>query len=320
MVVTETHEDFWKKFKPLVFKTIIGSIIAAALVGVLAVITGDFSTLSMRLIFTVLIIISFALLAWYDADVSSKRSHWFALIGVGVSIYLLLTGFLKIWLADGSIQNFDSFEGSYRQSDESAIWGGFSEWIGLLVVARFALLHAHLLLNIHRRYQTPILQIVARITMGFIAILAFLLSLPLLFPDVDYSEAYWRLVGAVVILDLLGTILIPISNALFRPRGHGDRRVQPVQQGYYQTPVAAPVQQNYYQASVESFEPPTTAPVQGFEAPVQQQSQFVTQPGQVMFEQPPTPSRRLAWPRYEDGTPLPVNADGTPDYSQVTRY
>jgi hypothetical protein len=31
----------------------------------------------------------------------------------------------------------------------------------------------------------------------------------------------------------------------------------------------------------------------------------------------PPGSRRLAWPRYEDGTPLPADADGRPDYSGV---
>lgn len=32
---------------------------------------------------------------------------------------------------------------------------------------------------------------------------------------------------------------------------------------------------------------------------------------------PPPGTRRLAWPRYEDGTPLPADAEGRPDYSQV---
>ncbi|HEV7622811.1 MAG TPA: hypothetical protein VGO26_01635 [Amnibacterium sp.] len=32
---------------------------------------------------------------------------------------------------------------------------------------------------------------------------------------------------------------------------------------------------------------------------------------------PPPGSRRLAWPLYDDGTPLPADADGRPDYSEV---
>lgn len=32
---------------------------------------------------------------------------------------------------------------------------------------------------------------------------------------------------------------------------------------------------------------------------------------------PPPGSRRLAWPRFEDGTPLPAGPDGRPDYSAV---
>jgi len=64
------------------------------------------------------------------------------------------------------------------------------------------------------------------------------------------------------------------------------------------------------------FEPaPGTPLVTPVEAPVT----AVPAAGQVIFEQAPAVDRRLAWPRYVDGTPVPANADGTPNFDNVTR-
>ena len=180
MMSTDTapNEKLWGFVKPLVFKTIIGAIVAAAVVGVFAVILGEFSTLSLQLLSTIGIIIVFTLLAWYDADVSSKRSHTFALVGVGISLYLLLAGFIKIWIIPApTVMPYSDVISPYWFATEE-ILSGLGQWITLAFIARFALLHAHLLLNLHRRYATPLLQIVAKLTMVLIAILALLLSLP----------------------------------------------------------------------------------------------------------------------------------------------
>ncbi|WP_420368766.1 hypothetical protein [Curtobacterium sp. L1-20] len=210
-VLTSTIDPRWARVRPLVFRTIIGAVVAAGLVGIVAVLLGDFGRVAVQLLLTVVVVVVFALLSWYDADVSSRRSGRFAFASVVVSLYLLVTGLSKIWIVP-----VDPFGGD-------GIWlvgEQFMQWVGIVFVARFALLHVHLLLVIHRRYPTPLLQLVAKTTVGVIALLALLLSVPLLAPDLHLASGFWRLVWVVVILDVLGTVVVPLSNALFRPRDH----------------------------------------------------------------------------------------------------
>jgi hypothetical protein len=295
------NENFWKFVKPLVFKTIIGSVIAAALVAVLAIFVGDFNTLSLQLILTIIVVIAFTLLAWYDADVSSKRSHNFALVGVGVSVYLLIMGFIKIWIIDTP-----AYVNSYYNSTGDDIVLNFIQWIGLVAIARIALLHAHLLLNIHRKYATPLLQVIAKVTLGLITLLALLLSIPIIFDNLDYSEGYWRAVSAIAILDLLGTILIPLSHALFMPKNNDSQQTT--------------AQRVYYNPQANIIPQETTAisrPETNYQTVP---SSIRPQPGSVVFDAPIKRDRRLEWPRYVDGTPLPAKADGSPNFDEVERY
>lgn len=208
--------DIWARVRPLVFRTIIGAVIAAGLVGVVAVLIGDFGTVGLQLLLMILVVVVFALLSWYDADVSSRRSSTFALASVLTSMYLLVVGFLKIWIvhADAPVDGL-----SYGYEDP--IWTistQFWQWVGLVFVARVALLLVHLLLNIHRRFRKPVLQVVAKATVGLIALLAALVSIPLLFAGTHFGEGFWRMLWVVAILVVLGTVLVPLSNALFRPR------------------------------------------------------------------------------------------------------
>lgn len=312
--IASTH--LWKAVRPLVLKVIIGSVVAAALIGVAAMVVGEFGTLHLRAILTVLIIVVFSLLAWYDADVSSKRSHNFALAGVFVSLYLLIAGILKVWIpaliyvkpAENIYAGATLGYGTYNIAED------FWHWIWLVIIARFALLHAHLLLNIHRKYVTPILQLTAKITIGLIVLFAVLLTLPTLLTQFDYNETYWRFTGAVFILDVLGTVLIPLSYALFGPKSQSQLQ-----------PVYSPKITELRVGAV----PPANLPSSNWGTPpvppVVQAEPFVsaenTPPaGSVRFEAPPVASRKLAWPRYEDGTPLLVLPDGTPDFSAVERY
>ena len=155
----------------------------------------------------------------------------------------------------------------------------------------------HLLLVIHSRRPTALLRVVARATVGVIAVLAALLSFPLLVSDLDQPEALWRTVWVVVILDLLGTVVIPLSNALFSPR-----RAEQPDARTVQSPAPPPWSEA---PSWSDAPPPADAP-----APA---------PAAFVYEGHPEPQRVLAWPRYVDGTPLPTLADGSPDFSGVLR-
>jgi len=334
---TGTIDPRWARVRPLVFRTIIGAVVAAGLVGIVAVLLGDFGRVAVQLLLTVVVVVVFALLSWYDADVSSRRSGTFAFASIAVSMYLLVTGLIKVWIVPSDPGGGDG------------IWvvgEHFWQWLGIVFVARFALLHVHLLLVIHRRYPTPLLQLVAKVTVGVIALLALLLSVPLLAPEADLASGYWRLVWVVVILDLLGTVVVPLSNALFRPRRHtGPAPVWPGQPSTVRTepsgaagvagsalpgpgpttlpePVApgpaAPIGDGW------SGTPVPVAPAAPVASAIGARSASVgaaTVRGSdgLLYERRPDGARALAWPRYVDGTPLPAAPDGTPDFSGVAR-
>jgi hypothetical protein len=325
----QKYENVWAFVRPAVLKVIIGAVVAAALVGVVAIIFGTFGTIYLQAFLTIAVIVVFALLAWYDADVSSKRSSTFALIGVCISLYLLAIGMLKIWLPSTNTTNYPADQGYVDFDRSGEIITHFGHWIWLVVIARVALLHAHLLLNIHRRYNTPILRGVANVTMGLIVLFGIMLSLPTIFDSVDFGEAYWRTFGAVLVLDVLGTVLIPLSYALFSPKDANGHR----QYGgngdvpRYSAPYREPAQQNIqswkHDAEGVRFERPAAPQEPAIDVAKLVHEQDVQHPvgtGAVVFEPAPIRSRKLAWPRYADGTPLPSNLDGTPDFSLVERF
>jgi hypothetical protein len=261
--------------RPLALRSIVGALIAAALIGVVSVIVGDFSELSWRAIGTVTVFVGFALVSWYDADVSAKRATWFGGVSVAVSIYLLLVSLGKIW-----------FPGDRDTLPLLTI-------VGLAAVARVALLHIHLLLNIYRRFSSDTMRTVSHLTFWLVAVLAVMLSLPMLFTNLNYTEGYWRTVGAVAILDTLGTILVPLVHALFGSKSEA-----------LPAPVAAPSATERLLSDLPA--PPATParPAAAAYAPLN-----------------PAPAPlRLAWPRYDDGRPLPARPDGSPDFTGVLGY
>ena len=334
----KTSEKAWDFVKPLVLKSIIGSVIGAAHVAIFAVVVGEFGTMQVQLMMTIILIVAFSLLSLYDADVSAKRSHVFALTSVCVSVYLLIVGLGKIWLIHEP--TYDGYNPEYYDATSNVI-DSFSSWLGLAFVARIALLHAHLLLNIHRRYQTPVLQFIAKGTMGLIAFLAILLSLPLLTPELEYHEAYWRLLGAIAILDVLGTVLIPLSHALFHRRNMTDseREQERLRLASYGRPLNStgtaspkglpPLGQpnpNNVPSPKWGAQEPSAPPIVAEHKYARPQQAPISAPdvahqkGTIKFDHMPVFSRALAWPRYVDGTPLPSLQDGTPDFSAVERY
>lgn len=298
---TRGLEPAWARVRPLVFRTVIGAVVAAGLVGIIAVLVGDFGLVAVQLLLTIIVVVVFALLSWYDADVSSRRSGVFAFASIVTSMYLLVTGLLKSWVLRPHLGDADDFSVVGRQ---------FFEWIGLVAIARIALLHVHLLLVIHGRRPTALLRVVARATVGVIALLAALLSFPLLVSDFDQPEALWRTVWVVVILDLLGTVVIPLSNALFSPR----RAEQP---GAWVPDVAGPP--SWSDAPPPVAGAPTLVDVDVDRTGIAHVDAAVPVPAAFVYEGRPEPQRVLAWPRYVDGTPLPTLADGSPDFSGVLR-
>jgi hypothetical protein len=321
-----------------VLYSIVGSLIAAAVVGVISALIGEFGTLSWQAMGTIALFVFFSLLSWYDADVSAKRSRWFGIVSVAVSIYLLVVGLFKIWLPhrdtvstdDNGVTVFTYYDG----------FSDFLSWVFLAIIARVALLHIHLLLVIYERFQTPAMRVVSRVTFVLVAVLAVMLSLPVLTPGRDYPELYWRIVAAVAIADALGTILVPLIHVLFHRQPQPAVQQWPAQQAAqpaHGAPgvVAAPAPPAPVGAMGIPAAPATSAATVPAVAPAGTALGAASVPAKLTSDRPnplappldayaplePKPApQMLMWPRYADGRPLPARADGKPDFTGVLGF
>ena len=287
-------------------RIVIGALIAAALVGVYAVLIGEFDALCWRLVGTIALFVFFSLVSWYDADVSARRAPWFGAVSVVTSVYLLLAGLVKVWTP--------------TVYDQTAPWWEPFAWFALVAVARLGLLHVHLVLNTQRRFTGPIMSKVTVATLCLVGVLTVGLSLPLIFTRVDFGETYWRLIGVIAILDALGTILIPLTYSLFGPKALKTPKT-PAQP--WQTP-AQPWQTS--PASTATPPAPPAAPSLPTVAPAPSVPLATSAP---TFTAPPVSAYprlvvgsglQLEWPRYINGAPLPARADGSPDFTGVVGY
>lgn len=268
----------FERVRPVMLRVVIASLIAAAVVAIVSIATSSFGDTSWRLIGTAAVFAAFALFSWFDAAVSSARSTWFALVGFAVSVYLFVAGMAKIWL---------TFPADYSDT----VFDGFFGWLILAVIARIALVHVHLVLATEARLRSPLITGVTRVTLVLVALLALMLSLPVLFSPVDLDDRYWRVVGVIAVLDALGTVLIPLGYQLFAPPSDRARPIAPV------APGSAPEQHGADALpAVAAFRPPGAA-----------------------YAAPGTPLM-LQWPKYADGTDLPADATGAPDFRGVVGY
>ncbi|MBN9631201.1 MAG: hypothetical protein J0I18_11390 [Actinobacteria bacterium] len=192
-------------------------------------------------------------------------------------------------------------------------WWGFFSWMLLVAVTRLGLLHIHLVLNTQRRFTGPIMSQVTLVTLILVGALTIGLAAPLVFQHVDFGEAYWRLVGAIAILDALGTILIPLTYSLFGPKRVKSQGM-PYAAPAGPAPAAAP--------APAAFAPPVVAPT--VTAPSAAAPTVAAPPAAPASAYPnvltPAGGFRLEWPRYVNGTPLPAKPDGSPDFTGVIGY
>ena len=319
----------------VVARMVVGALIAAALIGVYAVVLGRFDDTCWRLIGTVALFVFVALISWYDADISARRAAWFGAVSVVTSVYLFGVGLWKVWSPTWQI---DDRGGPFW----FAPWWEPFAWFLLVLVTRAGLLHIHLVLNTQRRFTGPLMSKVTVATLVLVGLLTAGLSLPLIWTRVDFGETYWRLVAVVAILDALGTVLIPLTYSLFGPKRQRPASFAPAPAPFAPQPAA-------FAPQPEGFAP-QPAPFAQTPAPFAADPAG-TFPGQAPFDpsrspgpsvysssapaagaDPSAPSvspyprldaqggLRLEWPRYINGTPLPARPDGSPDFTGVVGY
>ena len=175
---------------------IIVSFSLAAVVGIIALLSGDFGETQGRIILMTLLLGATSITALCHLAIADRAMRIVGFVGLAASSVTLITGLVLIW------RDWDS--------------PGFDQWFkafataGILAVS-FA--HANLLLLLAGRRRS-VIRVGLMITLVMIASVAIMVILPILsegdIPGVGNEEWYWRLFGVVGILDVLGTVVVPV--------------------------------------------------------------------------------------------------------------
>ena len=175
---------------------IIVSFSIAAIVGIIALLSGDFGDTQGKIILTTLLMGASSITALCHLAIADRAMRLVGFVGLAASAIALITGLVLIW----------------RDWNDSA----FEDWLkafataGVLAVS-FA--HANLLLLLAGRRRL-VIRIGLMITLVMIAAVAIMIILPVVsdgeIPGFENDEWYWRLFGVVGILDVLGTVVVPV--------------------------------------------------------------------------------------------------------------
>lgn len=175
---------------------IIVSFSLAAVVGIIALLSGDFGETQGRIVLTTLLLGATSITALCHLAIADRAMRIVGFVGLATSGATLITGLVLIW------RDWDS--------------PGFDQWFkafataGIIAVS-FA--HANLLLLLAGR-RRPVIRYGLMITLVMIATVAIMVILPILsegdIPGIGNEEWYWRLFGVVGILDVLGTVVVPV--------------------------------------------------------------------------------------------------------------
>lgn len=175
---------------------IIVSFTLTAVVGIIALLSGDFGETQGRIILTTLLMGGVSITALCHLAIADRAMRLVGFVGLAASTIALATGLVLIW-RDWNLEGFDDWLKVFAIS-------------GVLAVS-FA--HANLLLLLAGR-RRQIIRIGLMVTLVMIAAVAIMISLPIAsegeIPGVGNEEWYWRLFGVVGILDVLGTVVVPV--------------------------------------------------------------------------------------------------------------
>lgn len=171
----------------LVLTTTLGSFSIAALMGVLALLGGDFGEGQARVLMTT-VLVGLASIAVLTYLTTAGTPYQPVGVAGGIAVLVpLLTGLLLIW-AD------------YSGNGSDATWKAFG--LGIVVASSLAQVSLLLVLGGAHRSLRPLLLG----TLSLVAVLGVLVSWTILAGE--DGEGLLRLIGVIAILDVLGTVVV----------------------------------------------------------------------------------------------------------------
>lgn len=292
--------------RALLYIIVVG-LAAAALVSAGFVVFGDQSAIVARALWTVLILMAFALIVLAETR-SRPAESWIVPLRVGG------------WVLSAFVAMFNTWDYRTELSDTVFL-------LPVTIVSIIVIQLAVLFIQLHGRAfwkdPSPIVRISSLVATGGAAVLAIMIVLPLtLRPDDLFGETYWRIVAALAIIGAVAGIISPLVRAITRPR---EARPASVPQQGYDVP-AVPVAPAYPGSAAPAAQPyggPATPPATpGY--PQSTAPEF-TAPGAPVAPSAPAAPHAPAYPQasaplppwptyYGTNVPLPVMPDGQPDF------
>jgi len=205
----EIKQRTLKGFRRAAVWTIIVSLVAAALIGIATIVSGEFGELQGKVLLTTLAVAGAAILALCHLAVLNRDVKVLGWIGIATSAIALIAAVTLIWW----------------NWNDTGMYGAGSVYtniaklfaVSLLLAVSFA--HANLLLllaNAPIRWMRTALDL----TLVLIGIVP-LLVIPVIlsdggFPPQSLADVYWRFFGVILILDALGTVALPVVTIIVR--------------------------------------------------------------------------------------------------------
>ncbi len=248
---------------------------------------GDFEGKFERVFSTFVAFAIFVALTGFDTR-RGQRNEWYPPVALLANSYILALLLIVVWMTPAGW---------------SLIWDIFWKSIVVLIATRAVVGCAQLLLNMADKRPRP-LGVFALITSLLATVTGILFTAPIAIEvfNVEIPELYWRFAVAALLLTGLG---LSISLLLRWSYGGADREA-----ARRAREAAALARQNAPVPAPGYGQQPLAAPMPQVAAPTAVQAQtFAGQGGQPL----------LPWPTYPDGRPLPVGANGQPDFSVLGR-
>jgi hypothetical protein len=184
-----------KRLRSYFVKGLLVSLVAAGAMGIWVLLASTFGEVEGKVLLTTLLVGIYSLLSLCSLTLAGKRYEWVGLLGVIVTSVALVAGLLTVWMLGDLFSNPTLFEILLKTF---YIFG----------VTGFSIAHASLLLLLSDKPDSTV-QSLLMLTIGALGLVAALLVLPVLNNFQHLPEGYWRILGVLAILDVVGTVATP---------------------------------------------------------------------------------------------------------------
>lgn len=181
--------------KPLFVRGLLLCLSTTAAIGIYALLAGEFHETGVRVLTSTLLVGVFCMLCLADVGVLEGPHRAVGSAGISCAGTALVQGLFLIW--------------AVAEDEPGHTWFLVARGCVLAGIVAVALAHAALLLQIDLAGSNALAGVRAA-TLTTMGVVALMLCAPLIEVDLADTDGYWRLVGALAILDVLGTVSLPV--------------------------------------------------------------------------------------------------------------